>query len=188
MESVCEIINSSLSEDIEDEGFDFKNKNHKVTFNPNSKKNADTRIFDEEKNFRVRKILLPKSNVMSYNLYDIRKMDINKALKHKKNMAGEPVEYGKLKSDSSNETIDSIDYFVQRSAQYIKQLLGERNVDIISYPQTSKNPANVGFESFNHKMCSALRKIYPSTSGIRFVPELVVKNVRGIYVNVDLAK
>ena len=56
-------------------------------FEPNKDSKADTRIFnDTSKELKVRKVLLPKSNIISYNLYQINNMDVNRALKHKQKM------------------------------------------------------------------------------------------------------
>ena len=184
---VKRILTENLSFD-ELEGFDFRNNNTKMTFNPHHERNGDTKIFTEDGEFKVRKIVLPKSGVMSYNLYDFTTLDIKKALKHKKNGEGKDVEYGTIHSDASDDTIDSIDFFCKRSAQYIKHILGNANIDYITFPQTSKNNPEIGFESFNLKMTQYLRKLYPETTGIRLIPEMLVKNVRNLFVNVDVAR
>ena len=44
--------------------------------------NTSTRIFDDDHKEQVRMVKLPKSGVMSYNLYKIESMSISKALKH----------------------------------------------------------------------------------------------------------
>ena len=64
----------------------------------------------------------------------------------------------------------------------------DKEVDIITYPETSKNKDDVGFESFNYVMTQALLKLYPNSHGIKFMPEILVKNVKNIFVNVDVAR
>ena len=66
-------------------------------------------------------------------------MDINKALKHKTNQSRKPIEYGTITSSADGSEMDSIEYFVKRSVAYIKRILKGKTVDIITYPQTSKN-------------------------------------------------
>lgn len=173
-----------------EEGFSFKNKNSVIKFDPNIKNGyADTDIFkDGTKEFKVKEIILPKSGVISYNLYNINNMNINKALKHKVNVDGKPIKYDKLTNPATKSEIDSIEYFIKRSALYIKSLLKDKEVDIITYPETSKNKDDVGFESFNYVMTQALLKLYPNSHGIKFMPEILVKNVKNIFVNVDVAK
>ena len=59
-----------LSENEENEDLWFHGG--KVGYNPNRQKNMDDRIFkDNSKDLNVKKVLLPKSGIMSYNLYDI---------------------------------------------------------------------------------------------------------------------
>ena len=115
-------------------------------------------------------------------------MNINKALKHKVNVDGKPIKYDKLTNPTTKSEIDSIEYFIKRSALYIKSLLKDKEVDIITYPETSKNKDDVGFESFNYVMTQALLKLYPNSHGIKFMPEILVKNVKNIFVNVDVAR
>ena len=112
----------SVDEDnVQDEGFSFNKDKSKITFNPSTKNNyADTDIFDENKELKVRKIVLPKSGVTSFNLYNINLMDINKALKHKTNQSRKPIEYGTITSSADGSEMDSIEYFVKRSVAYIK--------------------------------------------------------------------
>ena len=176
-------------DNVQDEGFSFNKDKSKITFNPSVKNNyADTDIFDENKELKVRKIVLPKSGVTSYNLYNINLMDINKALKHKTNQLRKPIEYGTITSSADGSEMDSIEYFVKRSVAYIKRILKGKTVDIITYPQTSKNKENVGFESFNDYVARLIKKSYPDSEGIKFVPEILIKNVQNIFVNVDVAK
>ena len=79
-ERLLSLYESVDEDNVQDEGFSFNKDKSKITFNPSAKNNyADTDIFDENKELKVRKIVLPKSGVTSYNLYNINLMDINKA-------------------------------------------------------------------------------------------------------------
>ena len=100
-----------------EEGFSFKNKNSVIKFDPNVKNGyADTDIFkDGTKEFKVKEIILPKSGVISYNLYNINNMNINKALKHKVNVEGKPIKYDKLTNPVTKSEIDSIECNVDRT-------------------------------------------------------------------------
>lgn len=140
-----------------------------VLYKPGANGKIDDIIFNPDKSLKVRKILLPKSGVMSYNLYDIKHMDVNKALKH-----GVDVNKREVMRD------DSVQQFINRSVMLIKHIIGNKPVDIITYPQSSSK--------FNREITEKLRSMYPNSEGIKLQPELLVKNVRGIYVNVDVAK
>jgi hypothetical protein len=171
---------SLFLENTEDEGFDFKKGFKTAYFNPSSKANADTAIFNKGTNdLKVRKKLLPKSNTMSYNLYKINNMNVNKALKHKMNVKGDNVEYGR-RTTSSGYEYDSIEWFLKRSVMYMRYILGNEDVDVITYPQSSSD--------FNKKVTEMLLSMYPKSEGIKLQPELLVKNVRNITVNVNAAR
>lgn len=129
--------------------------------------NTTTRIFDDDKKEMVRKVLLPKSGVMSYNLYKIESMAISKALKHPETLSG--------KVDQS-----SINRFMSRTALYIKHILKGQDFDYITSPQSSSD--------FNKQMINYLLRLYPDSYGFKFVPNLLTKNVRRVYVNTDVAK
>lgn len=161
-----------LRENEEGEGFAFGRRgvgsDGIFRFVPGEQdKNTSTRIFDDNHQEQVRKVLLPKSKVISYNLYKIESMNISKALKHPETLNG--------KIDQN-----SINLFMSRTALYIKHLLGNRNIDYITCPQSSSK--------FNTQMINCLLKLYPNSYGFRFVPNLLTKNVRKIYINTDVAK
>lgn len=178
-----------LTEDELDDGFDFRHGTKEIYFNPKKQYNADTAIFTDnndesedspkKKQFKVRKMFLPKSQVMSYNLYDIQRMDINKALKHHTDNKGHQITYGTATTPSGFE-YNTIEWFIKRSAMYIKSLIGNNQVDIITYPHSSSK--------FNNTMVSTLHQMFPKSEGIRLIPELLSKNPRNIFVNVDAAR
>lgn len=154
------------------EGFSFGNKGRysdKIfRFTPGKNDtNTTTRIFDDNHREMVREIRLPKSGVMSYNLYKIESMPISRAIKHPENL-------------STGIDKESIDKFVSRTALYIKHILKDRNIDYITCPQSSSK--------FNVVMINALLRLYPDSYGFKFIPDLFVKNVRKVYVNTDVAK
>lgn len=157
------------------EGLKFKrdSTNHDkriVSYVPGKNSKIDDTIFNDDKSLKVHKLLLPKSNIMSYNLYDIKSMDVNKALKHGIDT--------KKRSVSRDEK--SMNEFINRSVLLIKHIIGNRPVDIITYPQSSSK--------FNYEITSKLLNMFPHSEGIKLHPELLVKNVRNIFVNVDVAK
>lgn len=156
-----------------DEAFTFKTDkntgNRIMSYKPGENSKIDDTIFNEDKSLKVRKIKLPKSGVISYNLYDIKHMDVNKALKHGVDIANNKVERDK-----------SVEIFINRSVLLIKHIIGNNPVDIITYPQSSSN--------FNKEITSKLLSHFPNSEGILLKPELLTKNVRGITVNDDIAR
>ena len=161
-----------LNEQLEDEGIKFntdRNNNTTAYYKPGTTTNIDDKIFNDDKSLRVRMKQLPKSGVISYNLYDITNMKVNRALKHHQDMNGRRVQFD-----------NSMNQFITRSVMYIKHIIGNNQVDIITYPQSSSD--------FNKEITSKLLSMYPNSDGIQIKPELLVKNVRNIYVNVDIAK
>lgn len=156
-----------------DEAFTFKTDkntgNRIMSYRPGENSKIDDTIFNEDKSLKVRKIKLPKSGVMSYNLYDIKHMDVNKALKHGVDIANNKVERDK-----------SVEIFINRSVLLIKHIIGNNPVDIITYPQSSSN--------FNREITSKLLSYFPNSEGIQLKPELLSKNVRGITVNDEIAR
>ena len=62
----------------------------------------------------------------------------------------------------------------------MKRIIGNNQVDYITYPQSSSE--------FNSLITNKLLSMYPSSQGIKLVPQMLVKNVRGIFVNTDIAK
>lgn len=163
---------SIILENREGEGFAFghrgKNSDGKFRFVPGQQDtNTTTRIFDENHKEMVRRVVLPKSEVVSLNLYKITSMAISKALKHPETI-------------NNNIDYDSINNFMLRSALYIKHIIGDRPVDIITCPQSSSD--------FNNKMIKYLLRLYPNSEGIKYIPNLITKNVRNVYVNTEVAK
>lgn len=167
-------FNGLIQETLDAEALNFSTikgtDKRQVSYSPGANGKIDDTFFNPDKSLRVRKILLPKSNVMSYNLYDIKSMDVNKALKH-----GIDTQKRTVIRDES-----SMNVFINRSVMLIRHIIGNNPVDIITYPQSSSR--------FNLEITSRLRQMYPRSEGIRLQPELLVKNVRNIYVNVDAAR
>lgn len=132
---------------------------------------TSTEIFNDDKKFKYHEVLLPKSNIMSYNLYKISDMRVSMALKHPdkfKNMEKRDIDF------------DSIDKFMKRTSLYIYHLLKDNPVDIITYPQSSSD--------FNKDMVDYIMKRYKESPGIKCIPNLLTKNIRKVYVNISVAK
>ena len=139
----------------------------------------DDRIFkDNSKDLNVKKVLLPKSGIMSYNLYDIHSMRVNKTLKHGTDLDGNKVEIDT--TEDGTQYSNTLDWFLQRSVMYMRHIIGNSDVDYITYPQSSSD--------FNEKMANKLLSMYPHSEGIKIIPQMLLKNVRGIEVNVSMAK
>ena len=159
------------------EGWSFgsKGRNSDRTFKFTPGKNdtdvTSTEIFNEDKKFKYHEVLLPKSGVMSYNLYKISDMRISKALKHP----------NKFKDIEKREIdFDSIDKFMKRSSLYIYSILKNNPVDIITYPESSSE--------FNKDMVEYIMDRYKKSPGIKCIPNLMSKNIRNVYVNFTVAK
>ena len=159
------------------EGWSFgsKGRNSDRTFKFTPGKNdtdvTSTEIFNDDKKFKYHEVLLPKSGVISYNLYKISDMRISKALKHPQ----------KFKDVEKREIdFDSIDKFMKRTSLYMQSILRDNPIDIITYPQSSSE--------FNKDMVDYLMKRYKSSPGIKCVPDLMTKNIRNVYVNYTVAK
>lgn len=163
-----------IVENTTDEGINIekpKFQNYSVmSFNPKHNQLVDDKIFNETGNFNVRKITLPKSNIVSYNLFHIKSNKFNKALKHGVTPDDSPVVYD----------INSMRLFMKRIVEYMRAIIGNRDVDIITCPQSSSD--------FNSYLVKALAAKYPSSKGIKALPELLVKNINNIKVNVAFAK
>ena len=143
----------------------------KFTAGKNDTDVTSTEIFNDDKKFKYHEVLLPKSGIMSYNLYKISDMRISKALKHPQ----------KFKDIEQREIdFDSIDRFMKRTSLYMQSILRDNPVDIITYPQSSSE--------FNKDMVDYLMKRYKSSPGIKCVPDLMTKNIRNVYVNYTVAK
>lgn len=163
-----------LGYDNIDEGWSFgsKGRNGDKTFKFTPGKNdtdiTSTEIFNDDKKFKYYEVLLPKSGVMSYNLYKISDMRISKALKH-------PQKFKDM--EKRNIDFDSIEKFMQRTSLYIYSILKHNPVDIITYPQSSSE--------FNKDMVDHIMK---RMQGVECIPNLMVKNVDNVYVNFTVAK
>ena len=160
-----------------DEGWSFGSKGRgsdrtfKFTPGKNDTDVTSTEIFNEDKKFKYHEVLLPKSGVMSYNLYKISDMRISKALKHT----------NKFKDIEKREIdFDSIDKFMKRSSLYIYSILKNNPVDIITYPESSSE--------FNKDMVEYIMDRYKKSPGIKCIPNLMSKNIRNVYVNFTVAK
>ena len=102
--------------DICEEGWSFGNrgrgsdKTFRFTPGKNDTDFTSTEIFNDDKKFKYNEVLLPKSNIMSYNLYRISDMRVSAALKHPnkfKNMEKREIDF------------DSIERFMKRTSLYI---------------------------------------------------------------------
>ena len=153
-----------------------QNNPNMVMFDPNTKGYADTKIFkDGGKEFNVYYQDLPKSGLKSINLYYIRNMNINKALKHGKNVSGNKVNIGDEKA------ANSLEYFKKRSAYYITRILNKMGVmpDVFTSPQSSSK--------FNESMLQLLSKYYPN-GDVFLMPNSMRKDPRNVYVDINAAK
>ena len=160
-----------------DEGWSFgsrgrgSDKTFKFTPGKNDTDVTSTEIFNDDKKFKYHEVLLPKSGVMSYNLYKISDMRISKALKH-------PQKFKEIENREID--FDSIDKFMKRTSLYIHSILKDNPVDIITYPQSSSE--------FNKDMVDYIMKRYKNSPGIKCIPDLMTKNIRNVYVNYTVAK
>lgn len=153
-----------------------QNNPNMVMFDPNAKGYADTKIFkDGSKEFNIYYQELPKSGLMSINLYNITNMNVNKALKHGKNVSGNKVNIG------NRNASDSLMYFKKRSAYYITRILNKMGVmpDVFTSPQSSSK--------FNESMLQLLSKYYPN-GDVLLMPNSMRKDPRSVYVNLNVAK
>ena len=160
-----------------DEGWSFgsrgrgSDRTFKFTPGKNDTDVTSTEIFNEDKKFKYHEVLLPKSGVMSYNLYKISDMRISKALKHP----------NKFKDIEKREIdFDSIDKFMKRTSLYIYSILKNNPIDIITYPESSSE--------FNKDMVEYIMDRYKKSPGIKCIPNLMSKNIRNVYVNFTVAK
>lgn len=168
---------NTIDDDVLEEGFSFGSKGRngdkmfKFSPNKNDTDGTSTKIFNDDKKFNYNEVLLPKSGVMSYNLYKISDMRISMALKHPNKFKNT------IKRDIDFETIDK---FMKRTSLYIHSLLKKNPVDIITYPQSSSD--------FNKDMIDYVMKRYKDSPGIKCIPNLLTKNIRKVYVNHTVAK
>lgn len=168
---------NTIDDDVLEEGFSFGSKGRngdkvfKFSPNKNDTDGTSTKIFNDDKKFNYNEVLLPKSGVMSYNLYKISDMRISMALKHPNKFKNT------IKRDIDFETIDK---FMKRTSLYMHSLLKKNPVDIITYPQSSSD--------FNKDMIDYVMKRYKDSPGIKCIPNLLTKNIRKVYINHTVAK
>lgn len=172
-----------LFENSEHEGFRFGGMHgannsmpSTVEFDPNVNYYSDTSIFKPgTSEFNARIQVLPRSGLKSINLYFIRNMNINKAIKHGVNLSGERVNV-----DNENAN-NSLEYFKKRSAYYITRILSKMGVypDLFTSPQSSSE--------FNREMLSLISKYYPKGT-VMEMPNSMKKDVRNITINIKAAK
>ena len=134
-------------------------------------KGYDTIEVGEEKKITYNEVLLPKSNVKSYNLYKISDTRVSTALKH----PNEP-----NNADENDKDSDSIDKFMERTSLHIHYLLKDNPVDMIAYPKSSSD--------FIRDMVDCLMERYKESPNIQCVPDLLTQNIRRAYVNTNVAK
>jgi len=127
-------------------------------------------VGDEEK-IMYNEVLLPKSQVMSYNLYKLSDMRVLTALKY----PNEPKNVEEREADA-----DSIDKFMERISLHIHYLLKDNPVDMIAYPKSSSD--------FIRDMVDCLMERYKESPNIQLVPDLLTKSIRRAYVNTNVAK
>ena len=133
LEILMEMEHELGYDELLDEGWSFGTRGSKgdntFKFVPgkNDNGNTSTEIFTDDKRLKYHEVLLPKSGVMSYNLYKISDMRISKALKHPQRF---------IDMYNRNIDFDSIDKFMKRTAMYIRKLLNGKDIDIITYPQS----------------------------------------------------
>ena len=163
--------------DLCNEGWSFgsrgRSSDRTFRFTPgkNDTDSTSTEIFNDDKKFEYHEVLLPKSNVMSYNLYKISDMRISMALKH-------PSKFKNI--EKRNIDFDSIDRFMKRTSLYIYHLLKDNPIDIITFPQSSSD--------FNKDMVDYIMKRYKDSPGIKCIPDLLIKDIKNVVVNTDVAK
>ena len=177
LEILMEMEHELGYDELLDEGWSFGTRGPKgdntFKFVPgkNDNGNTSTEIFTDDKRLKYHEVLLPKSGVMSYNLYKISDMRISKALKHPQRF---------IDMYNKNIDFDSIDKFMKRTAMYIRKLLNGKDIDIITYPQSSS--------SFNKEMVEYILRGYKDSPGIKVIPNLVTKNIRNVYINYYAAR
>jgi len=164
-----------LNENEQDEGFGFQNNNGITTMKylPNKNSKADTHMFDDNKNFKYNITVLPKSGVTSINLYDITAgSQVTRPLKHHQTddpRNPQPVEFDK-----------SMDQFFSKTISYIYHIIRNKSIDYMVSPQSSS--------TFNKDILTKVKAKFGNTVGIQVIPELLQKDIKQIYVNVDIAK
>lgn len=171
------LLSKNTLTEADNEG--FKRKDGVVSYDPNyhyrakGKKQIDDRIFNDGPhtwgNLNYNTMTLPRSGVTVYNLYTIANADVSRMIKHGEMANGEKVTLDK-----------SVDNFINRSVEYIRALIGNSPVDVITYPQSSAD--------LNYILATRLLWKFPHSEGIRMKPEVLIKNPRGIKVNREVAK
>lgn len=148
------IINENFEFD-ESFSFDWKNGTYKWVDDKEGK-NIDTTMAKRDESgvvqYNFQKKLLPKSEIMSYNLFKIKNFNVTQSLKHGKVTRTN----SKDKSKSTYElTPDkSISEFKKHTAKYISRLLSKLgyNIDVVLTPQSSSG--------FNGEIADLIAEIY----------------------------
>lgn len=166
-------LKNILKENINNEGIDYKHdvNGHitSVKYNPFHNRNVDTRMFkDGTKEFNAIIKKLPKTNVTSINLYNLKNLDITKIWKKGENQYGE-----KVKVDRSMEIL------FKKNVMYITAIINKYmpDVDYIVIPSSSSN--------LNTRIIKSVANHLSNTELLKFGFDVFIKNIKNIQIDYD---
>lgn len=187
---IVDILNENLSEKLLNDSIKFNWKNNRYYWVDDKKgMNIDTSMTtrgeDDKVKYKYTEFLLPRSNVMSYNLFEISNFFVTQALKHNKvtrNLTDrEKAKYGVNKMTFDLMPDKSIEDFKDFTARYIVKILMSKGFDIdaVLTPQSSSN--------FNPDMISKIAYFYQKATNkkILVVPNAFVKSPKDIKVDTE---
>lgn len=162
-----------IFENINDEGLDYKHDANghitSVKYNPFHNRNIDTRMFkDGTKEFNAIMKKLPKTGVVSINLYNLKSLDITKIWKKGENQYGEKVNIDR-----------SMEILFKKNVMYITAIINKYmpDVDYIVIPSSSSN--------LNSRIISSVSKHLNNTELLKFGFDVFIKNIKNIQIDYE---
>lgn len=185
---VNDILKDNITENLLNDSIKFNWQNKKYYWVDDKKgMNMDTSMTTKDDNDKTKysftEYLLPRSGVMSYNLFNIKNFYVTQALKHNRvtrYLNPDEKEFHKTNKIVYDLTPDeSIEEFKNFTAKYIVKILISKGFDIdaILTPQSSSN--------FNPDMINRVAQFYQKATGkkILTVPNAFVKSPKDIKID-----
>ena len=189
---IADILKENITEELLNDSikFNWKDKTYSWVDDKKGKRidtSMTTRGEDDKAKYTFTEFLLPRSGIMSYNLYNIKSFYVTQALKHnqvKKSLTPKEIikHGGKDKKKLYQLTPDpSIEQFKIFTAKYIVKILMSKgyDIDVILSPQSSS--------TFNADMMNHVADLYQKATNkkVSVIPNTFVKSPKDIKVDTE---
>lgn len=185
---VSDILNENLTEKMINDSIKFSWKNNKYYWvNDKDGSSIDTSMTKRDENNKAKysftEFVLPRTGVVSYNLYNIKSFYVTQALKHnkvKRYLSPDEKEKEGVSKKTYELTPDkSIEEFKDFTAKYMVRILQSKglDIDVILSPQSSSN--------FNADMINRTANFYQKITNKKVftIPNAFIKNPKDIKVD-----